>query len=217
MRVAVVLYNHIEPIELAVIGTLSMAKRVTDRLSYFTVSEKGGMVELQNGLRVETDYSFPNAPAADVVIITGGPGWRVQVKNESMLDFIRRRHANSETVASVCTGALIVGATGLLAGKAATTKAPVTGPEECPLETLARQCPDTEVVEAVVVDEGEIVTGGGVTLGIDLTLYLLERFLGADVCYETARIMEYDAAMDVNQSRRPILRCHDSSTSVTTE
>lgn len=216
MRVAIVLYNHIEPIELAVIGTLSMAKRVTEELSYFTVSEKGGLVELQNGLRVETDYSFANAPAADVVIITGGPGWRVQVKNELILDFIRRRFNNSETIASVCTGALILGAAGLLAGKVATTKVPVTGPEECPLNTLARDCPDTEVVEAVVVDEGEIVTGGGVTLGIDLTLYLLEKFLGEEVCYETARIMEYDAAMDVNQSRRPILRFDTSSTSLTT-
>lgn len=214
MRVAVVLYNHIEPIELAVIGTLSMAKRVTDKLSYFTVSERGGLVELQNGLRVETDHSFANAPAADVVIITGGPGWRVQVKNELMLDFIRRRFEHGETIASVCTGALILGAAGLLSRKVATTKVPVTGPEECPLATLARDYPDTEVVEAVVVDEGEVITGGGVTLGIDLTLYLLERFLDAEVCYETARIMEYDAAMDVNQSRRPILRFNKSSASL---
>ncbi|MFJ1252496.1 DJ-1/PfpI family protein [Cupriavidus sp. CuC1] len=206
MHVAVVLYEHIEPIELAVIGTLSMAKRVTDKLSYFTVSEHGGMVRLQNGLRVETDYAFADAPAADVVIVTGGPGWREQVDNDAMLSFIRRRHASGEPVASVCTGAMILGASGLLEGKTATTKFPVTGPEECPVTTLARLYPETQAVQALVVDEGDVITGGGVTLGIDLTLYLLERHLGSEVGYETARIMEYDAALDANRRRLPTLR-----------
>lgn len=206
MRVAVVLYEHIEPIELAVIGTLSMAKRVAQTLSYFTVSEHGGMVPLQNGLRVETDYAFADAPPADVVIVTGGPGWREQVHNDGMLSFIRQRHANGERVASVCTGAMILGASGLLEGRTATTKFAVTGPEECPVTTLARLHPDTQAVHALVVDEGDVITGGGVTLGIDLTLYLLERHLGSEVSHETARIMEYDAAQDANRRRLRTLR-----------
>ena len=54
------------------------------------------------------------------------------------------------------------------------------------------------------MDEGNIITGGGVTLGIDTTLYLLQRFLGKKVAQETARIMEYQAAWQANQRRLPV-------------
>ncbi|MFS8974543.1 DJ-1/PfpI family protein [Cupriavidus necator] len=206
MRVAVVLYPNVEPIDLAVVGTLSMAKRVANELSYFTVSENGGQVELQNGLRVETDFSFADAPEADVVVVTGGPGWRKELENTTMHAFLKQRHARGEVISSVCTGAMILGASGLLNGKRATTKAPVADPEEHPITTMERLYSTTAAVEALVVDEGDIVTGGGVTLGIDTTLYLLERFLGPEVCSETARIMEYGAALRANQSRLPTLK-----------
>lgn len=206
MRVAVVLYPHVEPIDLAVVGTLSMAKRVANELSYFTVSENGGQVELQNGLRVETDFSFADAPEADVVVVTGGPGWRKELENTTMHAFLKQRHARGEVISSVCTGAMILGASGLLNGKRATTKAPVADPEERPITTMERLYSTTAAVEALVVDEGDIVTGGGVTLGIDTTLYLLERYLGPEVCSETARIMEYSAALRANQSRLPTLK-----------
>ena len=206
MRVAVVLYPHVEPIDLAVVGTLSMAKRVTDKLSYFTVSENGGQVELQNGLRVQTDFSFADAPVADVIVVTGGPGWRNELENTKMHAFLKHRHGRGEVISSVCTGAMILGASGLLDGKRATTKAPVASPEERPITTMGRLCSTTDAVEALVVDEGDIVTGGGVTLGIDTTLYLLERFLGAHVCNETARIMEYSAALAANHHRLSTLK-----------
>lgn len=206
MRVAIVLYDFVEPIEIAIIGTLSMAKRLSADLSYFTVSETGGTVELQNGLRVATDFSFDNAPAADVVIVTGGPGWRSQSTNARMLAFLQARSAQETCLASVCTGALILAAAGLLAGKRATTKMPVVAPESCPLDTLSTSFPDTEAVPALVVDEGNVITGGGVSLCIDLTLYLVARFLGQDIADETARIMEYGAASAANRARLPTLQ-----------
>ncbi len=205
MRVAVVIYPFIEPIDLAVVGTLSMAKRVTDKLSYFTVSEHGGEVELQNGLRVQTDFSFADAPTSDAIVVTGGPGWRNEIDNPAMHAWLKQRHASGALISSVCTGAMILGAAGLLDGKRATTKAPVASPEECPITTMGRLYSATNATEALVVDEGDIVTGGGVTLGIDTTLYLLERYLGPDVSNETARIMEYSAALRANQGRLPTL------------
>lgn len=208
MRVAVVLYDRIEPIELAVIGTLSMARRVSEAVSFFTVSQSGGMVTLQNGLRVDTDHAFTDAPEADVVIVTGGPGWRDQVENPAMLQFLRLRHAAGQRIASVCTGALIVAAAGLLAGKTATTKVPVTGAEQCPVTTLGNRHPDVQAIPALIVDEGDVITGGGVTLGIDLTLYLIGSYLGEQTRQETARIMEYQAAAQANQDRLPTVRGH---------
>src|SRR5690554_6554610 len=113
MRIAVVLYDFVEPIEIGILGTLSMARRVDPNISYFTVSEHGGVVELQNGLRVETDHDFDQAPTADVVIVTGGPGWKNQVKNERILSFLKSRNEQGTCIASVCTGAMILAAAGL--------------------------------------------------------------------------------------------------------
>jgi transcriptional regulator GlxA family with amidase domain len=204
LRVAVVLYPKVEPIDLAVVGVLSMAKRVTEQLEYFTVAEHGGTVELQNGLTVQVDYSFERAPRADVIIVTGGPGWTEQVANPRMHAFLKERAESGDVVASVCTGALVLGAAGLLDGKQATTKYQVVPPEENPLHVLAESF-GARTTPALVVDEGAIVTGGGVTLGIDTTLYLLERFLGENVANETARIMEYTFAWKANRARLPVI------------
>ncbi|MEM5460847.1 DJ-1/PfpI family protein [Paraburkholderia phytofirmans] len=203
MKVAVVLYEAVEPVDLAVVGVLSMAKRVTDDLEYFTVAETEGPIILQNGLTVHADCSFADAPAVDVVIVTGGPGWTRQTNNEPMLDFLRTRAAENECIASVCTGAMILAAAGLLDGKPATTKSPVAPPEISPVSVLSDRF-GVDSSEALVIDAGNFVTGGGVTLGIDTTLYLLSRYLGEDVAAETARIMEYTAARQANMNRLPV-------------
>lgn len=209
MKVAVVLYDAVEPIDLAVVGVLSMAKRVTDQLEYFTVAQGGGATTLQNGLTVQVDYAFETAPAADAVIVTGGPGWQRQTKDAAMLDFLRRRAVAGEVIGSVCTGAMILAAAGLLDGKRATTKSEVVPPEHSPMAALRNRF-GIDSKAALVVDEGLVFTGGGVTLGIDTTLYLLQRFLGEQVAQETARIMEYQAAWEANRKRLPTLVANSS-------
>jgi transcriptional regulator GlxA family with amidase domain len=159
---------------------------------------------LQNGLKVIADHSFETAPQVDVVIVTGGPGWRSQTDNPALLGFLRERTGDTGIVASVCTGAMILAAAGVLDGKRATTKFEVAPPEKSPLGELSDVF-GVESTAALVVDEGNVVTGGGVTLGIDTTLYLLQRLLGKEVAQETARIMEYQAAWEANQKRLPTL------------
>jgi transcriptional regulator GlxA family with amidase domain len=215
MKIAVVLYDAVEPIDLAVVGVLSMARRVTDQLEYFTVAQSDRAVILQNGLKVLADHSFDTAPAADVIIVTGGPGWKRQADNPAMTDFLRKCMASAEIMASVCTGSMILAASGLLNGRRATTKFEVVAPENSPLAEL-RDRFGVDSTAALVVDEGDIVTGGGVTLGIDTTLYLLERVLGRKVAQETARIMEYAAAWEANRKRLPPLVAAERSQHLTT-
>jgi transcriptional regulator GlxA family with amidase domain len=215
MKIAVVLYDGVEPIDLAVVGVLSMARRVTDQLEYFTVAQSDSAVILQNGLKVLPDHSFETAPATDAIIVTGGPGWQRQADNPAMTDFLRTRMAGTNIMASVCTGAMILAASGLLNGRRATTKFEVAAPESSPLAEL-RDRFGVESTAALVVDEGDLVTGGGVTLGIDTTLYLLERLLGKPVAQETARIMEYTAAWDANRKRLPTLVAAERSRHLTT-
>lgn len=205
MRAAILIYPDAEPIDLATFGVLSMARRVAPQISMFTVALEAGVVTLANGLRVVADHGYADAPAADVLIVTGGAGWKQQSQSAETLDYIRR--ASRETsVAAVCTGGLILAAAGVLDGRAATTKREVFGEEVSPLALLRERYPAIRALDARIVDCGTILTGGGVTLCIDMTLYLIERFLGAEVARETARIIEYSAAFEANAARLPTVK-----------
>jgi transcriptional regulator GlxA family with amidase domain len=201
---AVLAYDGIEPIDIgATYGVLSMARRVAPFLRFFAVSKTGRELTMAGGLRLVPDYSFASSPAADVIIVLGGPGWQEASVDAEVLEFIRTFHENNGIVAAVCTGGMIVGAAGLLAGRVATTKRETAGGEKRPLDLLAERHRDVSVIEARIVDTGSVLTGGGVSLGIDMTLYLLQRFFGNAVAAETARILEYRNAWMANASMLP--------------
>src|ERR1700751_5623071 len=102
MRFGIFIYDGVEPIDLATFGVLSMARRIAPEISIVTIAPLAGAVALANGLKVTADYGVDSAPAGDVVIVTGGPGWTAQARAPATLDYIRRVHASSR-VASVCT------------------------------------------------------------------------------------------------------------------
>ncbi|MGO9356716.1 MAG: DJ-1/PfpI family protein [Xanthobacteraceae bacterium] len=197
MLFGIFIYDGVEPIDLATFGVLSMARRVAPRIRICTIAPKSGLVRLANGLTVVADYGIDDAPACDTVIVTGGPGWTAQARSEATLAYVRRLHAGN-AVASVCTGAMILAASGILDGLPATTKRHVVPPEDSPLETLRGAYPRIDVREELLVDAGAVVTGGGVSLCIDTTLYLIAKKLGGDVAGETARILEYERARAAN-------------------
>lgn len=198
---AILAYEGIEPIDIgATFGVLSMAKRIVPDLGFFVVAPGGGEVGMANGLAIRAHHGLDDCPGADVVMVLGGPGWEAAARDADLLDFLRARAGAGATIASVCTGAMILGAAGLLDGLRATTKAEILPGEVRPLDLLGRRHPGIATQHARIVDEGAIVTGGGVALGIDMTLYLLARFCGAPVADETARVLEYTRAREVNRA-----------------
>ena len=205
MRFGILIYDGVEPVDLATFGVLSMARRVAPAISIFTVAPANGPVAFSNGLTVLADHGFDDCPPCDALIVTGGPGWMAQCKNPAMLGFLRR-YKPERVVAGVCTGGMIMAAAGLLDGHSATTKREVIGAEVPPVDLLRERHPGVRVEDgAGLVDCGAIVTGGGVTLGIDATLHLLAKLLGQEVADETARIMEYTRAWRANREALPVL------------
>jgi transcriptional regulator GlxA family with amidase domain len=199
MRFGIFIYDGIEPIDLATFGVLSMARRIAPEISICTIAPLAGPVALANGLKVTADYGIDDAPACDLVIVTGGPGWTAQAKAPATLDYIRRVHASSR-IASVCTGGMILAASGVLDGGPATTKIEVVSPETPPVAVMRETYPDIDVREAMLVERSDgVVTGGGVTLCIDTTLHLLSELFGENVASETARILEYSRAWRANR------------------
>lgn len=202
MRFGVFVYDGVEPIELAIYGVLSMARRVEPAISICTIAPKAGVVEMSNGLKVIADHGIDDAPDCAVLIVCGGPGWEAQANNTETLEFIRSRPADTR-LASVCTGAMILAASGILDGKKATTKREVIAPDRSPLEIMRQRYPQIEANAASLVECDGVTTGGGVSLCIDTTLHLIERELGVRVAQETARIIEYTRAREANRREFP--------------
>ncbi|MGH7248375.1 MAG: DJ-1/PfpI family protein, partial [Pseudomonadota bacterium] len=75
MRFAIFVYEGTEPIDLATFGVLSMARRVEPKIEITTVAPKAGLVDLASGLQIVSRYGIDDFPGADVLIVTGGPGW----------------------------------------------------------------------------------------------------------------------------------------------
>jgi transcriptional regulator GlxA family with amidase domain len=199
VRFGVIVYDGVEPIDIGgTVGVLSMARRLLPNIEAVGIAGKAGAVTLAGGWTMVVPYGFDDAPACDVFIVCGGPGWPVETRNEQMLSFLQRQRP--ETLASVCTGALILAAAGQLDGRSATTRRAAVGNEDNPpLQLLENYGSRIMPHEAVVVDCG-IVTGGGVSLAIDTTLYLIGKFYGQDARDEVARLIEYDRAYAANRT-----------------
>jgi len=151
-----------------------------------TVAERNSPpITTRSGLRITPYYTFKNAIHADILIVPGGLGARHESKNPALLDFVRAQAQQAEIVMSVCTGALILGAAGLLDGLTATT-------HHAALNELMAAAPACSVVSGQrFVDNGQIITSAGITAGIDAALYVVQRLLGTAAARETAAHMEY--------------------------
>jgi cyclohexyl-isocyanide hydratase len=137
------------------------------------------------GLVLKPDTSFDDCPRLDVVCIPGGPGVNALMADEATLAFIRRQAEGARFVTSVCTGALVLGAAGLLKGKRATTH----WASHHLLASLG-----AIPIHARVVRDGNLMTGGGVTAGIDFALTLIAELAGREIAEAIALNLEYAPA-----------------------
>ena len=137
------------------------------------------------GMKVLPDITFVNCPALDILVVPGGLGTRSEMKNDAMLSFVAARAAQVETLASVCTGSLILGNAGLLDGLRATT--------HWRLLALMQELFPKVTVDTVshVVEQGKVITSAGISAGIDMALRVAARCCGETVARSTARHMEY--------------------------
>jgi len=195
---AILLYPGVEPIDVgATFGVLSMAGRRIPGLKFFGVAAAKGPVKCAGNLIVHADHDFQSCPEAGNVIATGGPGWLAASRDRAMLEFLQTRAAQPATrISSICTGAMILAAAGLLEGHPATTKHEVFDGETSPAAILAQM--NVNVRPEAIVETGEVLTSGGVTLGLDAVFRLLAINHGQDVADDVARVMEYTRALDAN-------------------
>jgi transcriptional regulator GlxA family with amidase domain len=152
----------------------------------FTVGMTRAVVRSRAGLRFSVDYDFSSHPAIDLLVVPGGRGTRGFAEPEVVTRWIAAVAASSRITASVCTGAFLLAAAGLLDGKSATT-------HWLDVDDLGAAWPTVRVAAgARWVDEGAVVTAAGISAGIDVSLHLVERLADRDLALRTARYMEYE-------------------------
>ncbi|MFG3288727.1 GlxA family transcriptional regulator [Streptomyces sp. NPDC048179] len=166
------------------IEVFASANEFGGRYRVRTVSPDGAGVVTAAGTALGVDLAAAQArDVSDVVVVPGGPEWPSLIKDDALLDTVRALDARARHTASVCTGAFLLAAAGLLDGREATTHWRFA-------DQLALRYPRVTVAaDALFVRDGHITTSAGVSSGIDLSLALVEEQLGAEVARAVAKDM----------------------------
>ena len=192
-RVGIVVFDDIEvldfcgPFEVFSATRLDEDRRREEPSPFevLLVAEKITPVITAGGMEIIPDHDFGSCPTLDILVVPGGWGTRTELHNPKMIDWLRLRAAEVETLTSVCTGALLLGATGVLDGHRATT-------HWRSLDWMKESFPAVTVdYDQHVVEDGAILTSAGIAAGIDMALKVVARYCGDAVARATAKHMEY--------------------------
>ena len=188
-RIAVALFDGAEELDFAGPWEVLAAWATqwpADGIEVFTVASSIDPVACAKGMRVLPDHTWESAPPIDVLVYPGGVGTRRDLGDPATLDWLRGLRDGGTLMTSVCTGALVFAAAGLLSNRPATTWWGA-------LDRLAELDPTLEVrADDRFVDSGEIVTAAGVSAGIDMALHLVVRLHSVERARDVRRYIQYD-------------------------
>jgi transcriptional regulator GlxA family with amidase domain len=191
MNVQIVLFNGFDELDaIAPHEVWHMAKDIKPEIEVQLVTLDGTKeIVASNKLRVQAEGQL-GEKHPDLVVVPGG-GWMgrspagawAEAKRGPLPAKLAELHRQEIVMTSVCTGAMLLAAAGLLKNRPATTN-------HGALDELEKA--GARVVPARVVDDGDVVTSGGITAGIDLSLWLVERFFGSDTAFILEGLLEYE-------------------------
>lgn len=193
-RIGILLFDDVE--ELDAVGPWEVFAHWTrsypeDGWSACLLSCDGGPVTAAKGMVLGAHHDLAGVPDLDVLVHPGGHGTRRLMRDDEHLDWTRAERDQVPLLASVCTGALVFAAAGLLRGRPATT-------HWTAFDELAAADPSIQLRRNErYVDDGDIVTSAGVSAGIDMALHLVQRLAGRDRAVQVRRGIEYDPAPPV--------------------
>lgn len=192
MRIEIIVYDGFD--ELDALAPFEVLRRAAEagadiRVALVTLGETEEIVGFY-GLRVRPDGRLGGEGRPDLLIVPGG-GWnhrgphgaRAEAERGELPAAIARLHAAGTTVATVCTGGMLAAAAGMTAGRPATT-------HHLALDEL--RASGATVLDARVVDDGDLITARGVTSGLDLALWLVERYAGPQIALAVESRLEYE-------------------------
>jgi transcriptional regulator GlxA family with amidase domain len=182
MQIAIVLYPGFTALDF--IGPYESLRWLPDAEVRFLWHAPGPIAADSGVLVIGATHSFDETPSPDVILIPGGFTTVEHARDEKLLDWVRRAHTSATWTASVCSGSMILAASGLLAGKRATSHWAALPA----LKAFGVQ----PVSDERIVHQGDLVTCAGVSAGIDLGLWLASKIAGEDRAKAIQLSMEYD-------------------------
>jgi putative intracellular protease/amidase len=181
MKIAIPLFDRMTALD--AIGPYDVLSRL-DGAAVTFVGHEPGVVRTDTGmLGLSVDRRFEDLPQPDVVVFPGGNGTRALLKDERVLGWLCHAHEHTRYTTSVCTGALVLGAAGLLDGLEATT-------HWCSMDVLEGL--GAKATGRRVVEQGKIITAAGVSSGIDMALFLAGKIAGDTIAQAIQLGIEYD-------------------------
>ena len=181
MQIAILLYDGMTALD--AIGPYDVLRQLPGAEVIFVGNTAGVKRTEEQPLGLVADRAIAEVPRADILVVPGGFGQELAMRDRPTLDWIRTIHGTTTWTTSVCTGALILAAAGLLKGLKATT-------HWASLERLRDF--GAEPVAERVVEQGKIMTAAGVSAGIDMALTLAARLVGEDAAKAIQLGIEYD-------------------------
>lgn len=187
-HVAILIFDDVEVLDFTgPFEVFNVTGEVIDPAPFnvYTVAETSEPIKARGKLSINPHYSFDNCPLSDILLIPGGQGTRRLLNNADLLEWIKMQAESVEFLLSVCTGSLLLGKAGLLDGLEATT-------HHTAFDLLREVAPNTTIHEdRRYVDNGKIITSGGISAGIDMSLYVVANLLGEEKLQVTLDEMEY--------------------------
>jgi cyclohexyl-isocyanide hydratase len=182
MNIVFVLFDNVTQLDFA--GPIQFLSCMPGAAVHIA-SDGGKAVTTDCGFSILPSVSFADCPQADIICVPGGHGVRQAIENAALVSFVQQQAEKVQWITSVCTGAFILGAAGLLQDKRATTHWAYT--HLLPLYGAVHE-------PARFVRDGNLVTAGGVTSGIDFALQLIAIINGEDTARTLQLALEYDPA-----------------------
>ncbi|MBO4208421.1 GlxA family transcriptional regulator [Micromonospora echinofusca] len=206
-RVVVVGYDDAELLDIAcVTSTLDLAGRIAERTLYRTelVSPNGRTIRCDSGVQVHSNGSLQRTTGPiDTLVVSGGQGHEAAAAEPTIVAHVRRLATLSRRVASVCTGATVLAAAGLLDGRRATTHWHYA-------DVLARRYPSVHVdPRPIFIRDGRVATSAGVTSALDLTLALVTEDHGPDLARIVAQVLVTYLQRPGNQAQMSVFTAPD--------
>lgn len=181
MKIEILLFDGVTALD--AIGPYEVLHLLPDAEVHFVATTVGPKKTDADIALLNADRTLEESGNADIIVVPGTPNPSVVMADEAVLDWIRRSHENTKWTTSVCTGAVVLGAAGLLKGIEATT-------HWLGLDLLKNF--GAKPVSQRVVRQGKIMTAAGVSAGIDMALTLAGIEYGESVAQEIQLIIEYD-------------------------
>ena len=181
MKIEILLYDGFTALD--AIGPYEVLRSVPGWEVEFVAKQRGEVRTDSGVVGLTADRSLEEAGAAEILLVPGGMGTRRTMEDEEILSWLRRADENSKWTTSVCTGSLLLAAAGLLEGKRASG-------HWAWLEPLRAFGADP--VGGRYVEDGKTITAAGVSVGIDMALYLVGREVGPEVAQAIQLGIEYD-------------------------